>query len=324
MSEQPPNRYEAAKMACEDALETARQQGRVDVRVEAQLELGELEREQGHLDPAQALFGAALDGVTQAPNRRQEGRARLGLAAVAFMRGDTAESWREVELAVVCFGDDEPLGYADCQLLIARLWLQRARYVDAEQAARRAIRASRQQGRCGRRALGRAWLMLGSVHYEALALPDMADAFETALRILEQLGDPRDLAEATRSAAIMLTANAPEVATTRFESAAALSREAGDLMGEARAFGDLGEVLRRLGRLDEAAIAFGREAKLMVRLGYERGQAQSDFHLASLAYLRGEHEDALKRLDRILPICIRLGTLGQVYVLELRGSIHAQ
>jgi tetratricopeptide (TPR) repeat protein len=315
-------RHVLARTACADAIAMATRIGDSAVVVEAELTLARLEHQQGALGEAERLLRSAI-GAAAGP--RQVGRAHLGLAGLAFTRGQPSACVFALDSAMSAFrAAAAPLGQADTHLLRADLWLQRANYVAAESCAHLALRLCENLGLRGKRTLGRAWLTLGRVHYESQALRTMADAFEKGLRLLEQHGDSYDLAAAMRGTAVMLTSDAPEAAASRFGASAELAREAGDPLGEARSHGDRGEILRRLGRLDEAQGAFDRETALMQQLGYERGQTQADFHQASIAYLNGDYERARAYIDGMLPVCERLGTLGQVYALELRGRIASK
>ncbi|HUD43036.1 MAG TPA: CHAT domain-containing protein [Dokdonella sp.] len=179
------------RTAARDALGRAasiwRESGDVSGLAEVQLNLADLDLDEGRLDAAWQGYRAALDVDLAQGFRREEAHARIGLGSVAALRGEDAEAGGHLEAAAVLA---ESIGASAnavaARLALAELALRRG---DHEAAARAAATALDQAKRA-HDVSGEAQVLILRARL-ALAAGDLAAAHIAVMPAL-------DLIEGTR------------------------------------------------------------------------------------------------------------------------------
>lgn len=162
----------------------------------------------------------------------------------------------------------------------ARWLLHRDNVAEAEEAAREAVDAARQQGDRDAE--------LGALTELSKIASLTGRAAEGAEWLAAPLGKPqpagRTLAEATRAyGQNLLELQRFEESEANLHRALAMWGEIGDQRGQANALGALGVLRLQQGRLDQAESRFTRAAEICHRIGYRRGEAMAVANLG-LAY----------------------------------------
>ena len=215
--------------------------------------LGESARRVGRFDEATDLLDAARDGLAGAGDEAGRGAAIQVLGTVSAQRGDPATARRRYEESLAI---REALGDTPGMAgLINNLGIVAMQQGDLAQA----------------RGYGRR-----------------------ALALYTELGDPRRLSSCEINLAWMDSiAGDHASALQHCEAAALLARQAGDRLNLAIARNNMGDSLRDLGRLDEAAAAYAEAAATYRDLG-DRGPLMALLEDAAvLAARAGRGEDAL-------------------------------
>jgi tetratricopeptide (TPR) repeat protein len=287
------------------------------------------------LAAARTLAGRPLEATTELEQLRDEahrsgderhrGLALLSLAEAYLLAGETDRAQSSAEAALDAF---EAI-HATRQVvrtfvLLARIQIQTARFPRAEAHARAAIERCKSLGDAAQHELGRAYLAMGEAFHEAGRHADMRAAYESAERELERAGDRAALAECLVGLALTKTRDTPREAEALLRRALEFSEAIGHYLGRAQALGSLVEVLRRLGQLDEALAVCREEERVLRQAGWSRRVAINAFHFASIHYLLGDSERALEAATRNVEISGKVGSIGQLFGLELRGLLHAE
>lgn len=130
----------AARDALAQAASIWRASGDVSGLAEVQLNLADLDLDEGRLDAAWQGYRAALDVDLAQGFRREEAHARIGLGSVAALRGENAEARGHLEAAAALA---ESIGASAnavaARLALAELALRRGDHVAAERAAAKAL-----------------------------------------------------------------------------------------------------------------------------------------------------------------------------------------
>ncbi|MCB9751340.1 MAG: tetratricopeptide repeat protein [Myxococcales bacterium] len=306
------SRARDAATRCHNAIERAR----------LILALGRIQLDRGALDEARDRFEEARSFARQAADHQHEGHAALGLAEIHALRGELEPARARAELALRRFdalGSSRDL--AEAYALLSRLSALAGQLEHAESYARRAVERCEAQGMFGLRGLGRAHLALGGVYFESRRYDAMIKAYQDALAAMERCGDRTGMAETYRAAALPLRLREPRRALELLQRSLTLARASGKLRGQAKALCDAGALLRRLGELAEAELAFRRALEIHEHLGDPRGVAAASFHLATISFLRGQHDAARDWVERSVRDAEALDELRLVFGLELRARI---
>lgn len=130
----------AARDALAQAASIWRASGDVSGLAEVQLNLADLDLDEGRLDAAWQGYRAALDVDLAQGFRREETHARIGLGSVAALRGENAEARGHLEAAAALA---ESIGASAnavaARLALAELALRRGDHDAAERAAAKAL-----------------------------------------------------------------------------------------------------------------------------------------------------------------------------------------
>lgn len=179
------------RTAARDALERAasiwRESGDVSGLAEVQLNLADLDLDEGRLDAAWQGYRAALDVDLAQGFRREEAHARIGLGSVAALRGEDAEARGHLEAAAALA---ESIGASAnavaARLALAELALRRG---DLD-AATRAATTALDQARHAHDVSGEAQALILRARL-ALAGGDLAAAHTAATPALELIEGAR-------------------------------------------------------------------------------------------------------------------------------------
>ncbi|PZQ15502.1 MAG: hypothetical protein DI564_09260 [Rhodanobacter denitrificans] len=179
------------RAAARDALERAasiwRDSGDVSGLAEVQLNLADLDLDEGGLDAAWQGYRAALDIDLAQGFRREEAHARIGLGSVAALRGEDAEARGHLEVAAALA---ESIG-ASANAVAARLALaELARRHGDHDAAARAAATALDQARRAHDVSGQAQALIVRARL-ALSVGDLAAAHAAAAPALDLIEDAR-------------------------------------------------------------------------------------------------------------------------------------
>lgn len=315
----------AAERSFELALSIAKSLGSAKREFRAKTKLAESHLARGAYDEAQRLFHSIRGRSEQVGGRLDAARAELGLAEVFLRKGDREQAWNAAEKARKEFAAiSSPKNVAEVYVILCRLATQVADYRAAETYGRVAIEMFETLGDAAARELGRAYLALAAVYYESVRPDELKQALREAIGILERYKDRVGLADAYRAFGATLTRHDPEEALFAIRKAEQLIGSTGNRLGEAGVYGDLGEVLRRMGRLEGALEAFKKEQRLVLDIGWKRGIAINAFHLASIYFHRGDLQQAMEAVRVNVDVSRSVGNIGLLYGLGLRGQIHTE
>ena len=148
---------------------------------------------------------------------------------------------------------------------------------------------------------------------------------DDALLIARKLGAPRLTAQVEFALGeLQLRRGRTESAADAFCSVLRLTREAGDIVGEAFALASVGNAKRMLGDLVGAEIALGAALDLAWRAGNRLIRGRALLGLAELHLARDEADAALGRVEEAIAVFREHGAKGvwQARALELLGRVH--
>ncbi|UQA60753.1 serine/threonine-protein kinase [Polyangium aurulentum] len=307
------------------AINLARPLGNRRLWSSLQLALARVKVLRGDYEASRGPLRALLEEAGQSGNLGHRGEAGRWLAEGFYLEGDADRAIAAAEGALSDFealGARKPLG--GTHELLARILQQTNDPRRAETHARAAVEIFASLGDAALRELGRAHLTLGHVLHFSGSYAPSADAFRVGFGHLERAEDTFGLVDGQRAIAMTRMREAPEEAAEHLRSALHLAKEVSHRLGEALASGTLGEVYRRLGRLDEAFAAFRFEKQGLVARGYQRGLSLSALHFASVHWLWGDLAGALAHADECVRLEDRMGSLGRLRALELRGLVRME
>ncbi|WP_328993015.1 tetratricopeptide repeat protein [Kribbella sp. NBC_01245] len=110
-----------------------------------------------------------------------------------------------------------------------------------------------------------------------------------------------------------------------FRDSAELFRRGGDAQGEVAATGNLGQMLNRLGRLDEAVEPIERALAINRELGNENQAAKSLRTLGNLFWMRGDHARGLETTEAALAYFRAAGEAWDIAMsLHILGEMRRQ
>jgi predicted ATPase/class 3 adenylate cyclase len=149
----------------------------------------------------------------------------------------------------------------------------------------------------------------GLIAQFVLADPEQADRYWTqALAVAEKLGEADEISSIEdRRALVDWERGDLELAAQHFEARVNRYRSSTNRRGEGDALHLLGEMLRDLGRFDDAETALVDANAIFRELGFEVGLANNTHSLADLALDRGDIATALRLYREALTVDRRLG-----------------
>jgi tetratricopeptide (TPR) repeat protein len=148
---------------------------------------------------------------------------------------------------------------------------------------------------------------------------------DDALNIARNLDAPRLTAQIQYALAeLQLRRGRVEAAADTLPSVLRLTKEAGDIVGQAYTLAGLGNTKRELGDLEGAESALEAALDLAETAGNKLIRGRSLLGLAELHFATGEWHRALARIDEALTVFREHGAKGvwQARALELLGRIH--
>jgi len=181
---------------------------------------------------------------------------------------------------------------------------------------------------------------IGDLASEASTLKSMAQIYverldyvaaermlDDAFTMAHRLGILRLTAQIEHALAeLQLSRGRREQAADALSTALRLSREAGDVIGEAIVLASLGNVRRMLGNFTGAAVALGAALDLAARTDNRLIRGRSLLGLAELHLVRDEEYLALTRAEEAIAVFHEHGTTGvwRARALELLRRVHEQ
>ena len=171
--------------------------------------------------------------------------------------------------------------------------------------------------------VARANLNLGTILFEKARIDEAATHFRESLRLYLELGLPDHAANA-----VFNLGNAHRAlkqvadAEGSYRRAIDLFMGANDASGVAKAAGNLGAVYLDSGRLAEAEEEFNVALDAARDAGEGRGIAMQMRNLAVLSHMRGQTEDACRKLRQSLELCMEIDARTEALELKvLMGQI---
>ncbi len=201
-----------------------------------------------------------------------------------------------------------------------RAWLRAhtGDFTGAQESAHLSVSAERRRG--DRAALAASLVALGTcLRWSGRpleAVPHLEAAVEAAT------GDPQRRAEALAElSSTLVEVQRSAAAMSLLDEAVGLTRELGDLRGEAELAGIEARALRQAGDRDQAVVRYERAIELCRRIGYRHGEGVNLVNLSNLHHLLGQVADALSGYDRAALIFAEMGNLrGEAMVLANAAS----
>lgn len=259
------------------------------------------------------------------PDQRLVSIAELCLAEVSLLVGDEEATLDFAQSALRTARKLAlPNAMGSVYELLTRHFVQVAQYRRAETYANAAIQIYSGSQEGDARSRGRVHLALAEMHLIAGNHCGERQEAENALRLLENSGDQAAWLDARRTSIAVQVGEDPEAATVGLAENIVASREAGYLLGEVRAQGFQCELLRRLGRIDEAMECARQEERLLRRIAHRKWLAVNAFHFASLYLEAGDFGRALHAGGLNFEPADNVGSMGRLFGLELGASLLLQ
>ncbi len=266
---------------------------------------------------------SALDVVRSADNKRGEAALLYSLGTLETgVRVATANSYFEQSLKIFGeIGDNQGRALALSGLaLVDTLEGDYDKALARYQQAVAGFRGSDDQA-------SEAYTLkaMAQVSADRLDYASAEHMLDAALLIARKLGATRLSAQVQYALAeLQLRRGRAEPAADALSSVLRLTREAGDIVGEAYVLACLGNARRMLGDFTGAESALGAALDLGGSAGNQLIRGRSLLALAELHLVRDEEPTALARVDEAIAVFREHGAKGvwQVRALELLGRIH--
>jgi len=208
---------------------------------------------------------------------------------------------------------------------LGAVWQLTGRWVEAEQAYRRAMQAAEPAG--DRTVLAASQRELGDLFMYTHSYEEAARWLRRAVEELERLGDRQGLSRALfRLAYTLIHQSAYDQALAVAGRQLAIAREAGDLAGVTSALTNLGLVRWNTGETTLALALLQQALDAATGAGDRRGLIHAANNLASVHFAGGGHAQAVASWLRALATAeeigyrqvaaVVVGNLGEVYLLQ--------
>jgi DNA-binding SARP family transcriptional activator/tetratricopeptide (TPR) repeat protein len=276
-------------------------------------------------DDWRTSHASALSTVRQAGNRRGEAALLYSLGTLeTSVRVGTATSYIEQSLRIFAeIGDNA--GQALALSGLALLDSLNGDYGSALARYRKAIVEFRQ----AEDTVSEAYALKTMAQICRMRLDDTAAErlLDDALLMARKLGAPRLIAQVKHALAeLQLSRGRAGTAAEALSGVLSLSREAGDIVGEAFALTSMGNARRLLGDLAGADDALNAALDLAGRTENRLIRGRSLLGLAELHLARNEENEAITRVEEAIAVFHEHGARGvwQARALELLGRIYEQ
>ena len=314
---------EAAELS-RQALGLARRIGNYSLEHEVLFCWARLNLARSDPEAAKTQFETILDRARESGDGYHQGTAFAGLAEAYHQLREPSRAQEAAEAAIERFeASQQTQALASVYMLLSRHQLK----IDTPRAvahARRAVEMLEKEGETAFRMLGRLHLVLGQTHRENGKPREELEAFELARYYFSSAGDLSGLADSYRAMALTFIRDAPAKAAEMVRKSLKLTQEIGHHRGEAEAYGELGEIARRRGRLAEAEEAFQAEERVIERTGDLRRKSINAYHFATLELMQGRLHEAWRFSEECLEASDRIGRGARFFGLELRGRIAVE
>jgi tetratricopeptide (TPR) repeat protein len=290
--------------------------------VDAMMALASTQMKAGQLDSALANYNKAATLCTKFNYELGLAQLYADLGLLLQSLGQFAEAEQMLLKSFAIADKLEEIGIASVAAGNLGLLYRETQDLDrAEQMVRQALQLEeRLKHKDG---VARANLNLGTILFEKARVDEAAGHFRESLRLYLELG----LSDHAANAVFNL-GNAHRVlkqvtdAEGSYRRAIDLFMGANDASGVAKAAGNLGAVFLDSGRLAEAEEEFNVALDAAREAGEGRGIAMQIRNLAVLSHMRGQTEDACRKLRQSLELCMEIDARTEALELKvLMGQI---
>jgi tetratricopeptide (TPR) repeat protein len=290
--------------------------------VDAMMALASTQMKAGQLDSALANYNKAATLCTKLNYELGLAQLYADLGLLLQGLGQFAEAEQMLLKSFTIADKLEEIGIASVAAGNLGLLYRETQDLDrAEQMVRQALQLEeRLKHKDG---VARANLNLGTILFEKARVDEAAGHFRESLRLYLELG----LSDHAANAVFNL-GNAHRAlkqvadAEGSYRRAIDLFMGANDASGVAKAAGNLGAVFLDSGRLAEAEEEFNVALDAAREAGEGRGIAMQIRNLAVLSHMRGQTEDACRKLRQSLELCMEIDARTEALELKvLMGQI---
>jgi tetratricopeptide (TPR) repeat protein len=265
-------------------------------RIDPTLKLAEILQLTGEVTTAEELVAGVRQLATDAGDARLGARCDLSMAESARRLGrfdDAAGRLGAARQGFESIGDEA--GLAEALQVTGTVNAQRGNLSEARAAYEESLSIRERLGDTA--GVAAITNNLGIVAQQEGDIDRARALGEKALALYRELGDRRRISSCEINLGwIEGNAGNSSAAIEHGEEAIRLAREVGDRLNLAIAQNNLGDALRDLGRLDDAAQAYGAAIEAYSSLGNPGPMMALFEDLAVLASLRGQHADAFRLL----------------------------
>lgn len=296
----------AARSWFERALETNRRSGRLNLVASSLSNLGVMQFRAHELAEAAASFRESADLARQIGDRAMEATAKSNLGMTLRMVGEVTEARQVLEEALPLHREmDNPYAITRTLGLLGTTLVDLGEYEAARRAQAEALELDREVG--DRQDEGFRHDALGVLEAQLGRYDEAHAAWSTALDIAGELGDrDLELTSLRGLGEVDLARGRPEQAIEQLQRARTLAEELSDAGGLAWTELLLGHAHLALGDLDAAGRAY---ADAIARDDAPVSPA-ARAEAARVAVLRGDHDEARRLLEPVLPDLLALRGSG--------------
>jgi len=221
-----------------------------------------------------------------------------------LVQGDFAQGGEYSEQALAIFRElDDRLGESESLFTLANAYLQQGDFDRARAMLEQRLRIDRETG--ARSHEGFVLMPLGTLLHHLGDYAGARDCFERCLHILQETGNARGQALALFSLGLVSHHQGDDIVAQEYcQRALLIGRDTADPFVEAWALTVLGHALMELGKVAEAAKAYGKAVTLKHELGqhhlvYEplAGLARASLAQGDLSQAQAHVEDILRYLE---------------------------
>ena len=265
---------------------------------------------QGNYSESAAVYGQALALLADSPDwAAEEGEIRYGLGILHRQQGKFTEAQAELEraLALARQLENRPEEAKVLAALASVTHLHRRDYDAALAFNQEALTIRRQIG--DRAGEGSSLLAVGQTYSGRGSYTEALAAFRDALTVQQSLGNRWWEAIAWNEISIVqMLLGQYETALTNLARASEIVREIGADVGEAYIRVNIGQVLRDIGRMEEAGVAFADGLQFAVERQDRHLEAICRSDLALLYKARGDYLRAIDAAQKAQILYAEIGT----------------